>query len=111
MEKILLFVVATLALAFISRNALFSPGKHGFYRFIAWECILGLFVLNMGGPVCNGRFPICGCRRCAADNFPAAGTFRTCAVVVVGEAENIAYFGDTYRQYMKRTWRFLPHVL
>lgn len=49
MEMILLFVVATLALAFISRNSLFSPGKHGFYRFIAWECILGLFVLNTGG--------------------------------------------------------------
>lgn len=41
------FIVVTLALAFVSRASLGKPGSHGFYRFFAWECMLGLFVLNM----------------------------------------------------------------
>ena len=34
-------------LAFVSRASLRKPGSHGFYRFFARECMLGLFVLNM----------------------------------------------------------------
>jgi protein-S-isoprenylcysteine O-methyltransferase Ste14 len=36
----------TAALAWLSRKALRQPGSHGFYRFFAWEAILGLVVLN-----------------------------------------------------------------
>jgi uncharacterized protein (DUF486 family) len=41
------FVFLTLVLAYISRKSLGSPQSHGFYRFFAWECILGLFLLNV----------------------------------------------------------------
>jgi protein-S-isoprenylcysteine O-methyltransferase Ste14 len=50
-QEAIVFVTVTLALAFVSRNSLFKAGvhgfAHGFYRFFAWECMLGLFVLNM----------------------------------------------------------------
>lgn len=42
-----LFVVVSLLLALVSRASLRKPGSHGFYRFLAWECMLGLFVMNM----------------------------------------------------------------
>jgi len=41
------FVFLTLILVYISRNSLSSPQSHGFFRFFAWVCILGLFLLNM----------------------------------------------------------------
>jgi protein-S-isoprenylcysteine O-methyltransferase Ste14 len=45
--KWLAFAVLTLILVYISRTALGKPRSHGFYRFFAWECIAGLFVLNV----------------------------------------------------------------
>ena len=47
MQEDIVFIVVTLVLAFVSRASLRKPGSHGFYRFFAWECMLGLFVLNM----------------------------------------------------------------
>ena len=41
------FSFLTLFLIYISRASLRSPRSHGFYRFFAWECILGLFLLNV----------------------------------------------------------------
>lgn len=42
-----LFLVAgTAILLWLSRKPLRNPGGHGFYRFFAWEGILGLLVLN-----------------------------------------------------------------
>ncbi len=38
--------LGTLVLIWLSRKALRHPGAHGFYRFFAWEAILGLVVLN-----------------------------------------------------------------
>ena len=43
----LIFLLGSVLLIYISHNSLRSPQSHGFYRFIAWECILALFVLNM----------------------------------------------------------------
>lgn len=42
----LLFALGSLILAFISRRSLLKPRTHGFYRFLAWEAILGLLLLN-----------------------------------------------------------------
>jgi len=42
-----IFLLGTLVLIYISQASLRQPGSHGFYRFFAWEAILGLFVLNM----------------------------------------------------------------
>jgi protein-S-isoprenylcysteine O-methyltransferase Ste14 len=47
--KIILFLVGSLVLAWVSRVSLRRPGSHGFYRFFAWECILALFVINFRG--------------------------------------------------------------
>lgn len=40
------FVLASLGLAYFSRASLLRPRSHGFYRFFAWEAILGLALLN-----------------------------------------------------------------
>ena len=41
-----IFAVATLLLAYISRASLLRPKSHGFFRFFAWEAILGLVLIN-----------------------------------------------------------------
>jgi len=46
-SKLILFLLATAGLAFLSRASLADPRSHGFYRFLAWEAILGLFLLNV----------------------------------------------------------------
>ena len=47
MWKLIVFVIATGLLIYISRSSLRQPNSHGFYRFFAWECILLLFLLNV----------------------------------------------------------------
>jgi protein-S-isoprenylcysteine O-methyltransferase Ste14 len=42
----IVFTLGSLALIWISRKSLFKPRVHGFFRFWAWEAILGLIVLN-----------------------------------------------------------------
>ena len=46
MPEILAFAAGTAVLIWLSRKPLSTPGRHGFYRFFAWEAILGLVVLN-----------------------------------------------------------------
>ncbi len=46
MLKIIIFAGLSAALAYVSRASLKARRSHGFYRFFAWECILGLFLLN-----------------------------------------------------------------
>ncbi|MCK6585558.1 MAG: hypothetical protein L6Q49_20850 [Anaerolineales bacterium] len=41
------FIILSAILLFISHKSLRSPRSHGFYRFFAWECMLGLFLLNV----------------------------------------------------------------
>ena len=48
MWKLIAFLIGTTFLIYISRRSLRSPRSHGFYRFLAWECILGLFLVNVG---------------------------------------------------------------
>jgi protein-S-isoprenylcysteine O-methyltransferase Ste14 len=45
--KVVLFLVATAGLAYLSRASLLAPRSHGFYRFFAWEVILVLILLNV----------------------------------------------------------------
>src|SRR5512135_1957061 len=51
MLEITVFVTATLVIAWLSRASLLKPGSqgyaHGFYRFIAWELMLFMLVMNM----------------------------------------------------------------
>jgi protein-S-isoprenylcysteine O-methyltransferase Ste14 len=44
--KVAVFVVVALGLAYVSRGSLLAPNSHGFYRFLAWEVILILILLN-----------------------------------------------------------------
>uniref|UniRef100_Q47FP3 Isoprenylcysteine carboxyl methyltransferase n=1 Tax=Dechloromonas aromatica (strain RCB) TaxID=159087 RepID=Q47FP3_DECAR len=48
MNDSILFLIGTLLIVWLSRKPLRKPGSHGFYRFFAWEAILGLIVLNHG---------------------------------------------------------------
>ncbi len=47
MVKLIVFLTASAGLITISRASLRAPRSHGFYRFLAWECILALFLLNV----------------------------------------------------------------
>lgn len=47
MFKIIIFIVASLGIVFISRASLRDPHSHGFFRFFAFESILGLILLNI----------------------------------------------------------------
>jgi protein-S-isoprenylcysteine O-methyltransferase Ste14 len=41
-----LFCVASLLLAALTRRSIVKIGSHGFFRFLAWEAMLGLILLN-----------------------------------------------------------------
>ena len=45
----IVFALATMALAYVSRASLRAPRSHGFYRFFAWELMLLLIVMNIDG--------------------------------------------------------------
>lgn len=47
MWQMIAFLLLSLPILYISRTALRARGSHGFYRFFAWEAILGLFLLNV----------------------------------------------------------------
>lgn len=46
MTEPILFLAGTAFFVYVSRHALLKPRSHGFYRFIAWECMLALVLLN-----------------------------------------------------------------
>jgi protein-S-isoprenylcysteine O-methyltransferase Ste14 len=46
---LLVFLLASLALAYLSRASLLHLRSHGFYRFLAWEAILAGVLLNLDG--------------------------------------------------------------
>jgi protein-S-isoprenylcysteine O-methyltransferase Ste14 len=48
MTDLILFLAGSAIIVWWSRKPLSKPGSHGFYRFFAWEAILGLIVLNHG---------------------------------------------------------------
>jgi protein-S-isoprenylcysteine O-methyltransferase Ste14 len=45
--KLIIFVVASAGIIYVSRASLRSLGSHGFYRFFAWEAILALVLRNL----------------------------------------------------------------
>lgn len=186
MTELFVFVSATLVIAWLSRASLLKPGAHGyahgFYRFIAWELMLFMLVLNMSVWYVEPQAPhqiaagICmftslllvvsgfallrlmGKTDSNRDDTPMMGIEKTTALVTRGiyryirhpiygslifldwgiffkqptisetlialsatafliatarveENENIRYFGDAYREYMKHTKMFVPFVV
>lgn len=49
MTRLVLLIGASLALGYVSKASLSQPRSHGFYRFLAWESILALVLLNFRG--------------------------------------------------------------
>jgi len=47
MLQLILFLVASAGIVYVSRASLCTPRSHGFYRFFAWEFILILILLNL----------------------------------------------------------------
>ena len=45
--KVLLFIIASVPILWLSLTSLRSLRSHGFYRFFAWEAILALILLNL----------------------------------------------------------------
>lgn len=45
--KLIIFAVGTVSIVWVSRSSLRDNQSHGFYRFLSWETILILFVLNV----------------------------------------------------------------
>ncbi len=179
--KCILFLLLSGVFIFISWDSLTRPRSHGFYRFYAWEFMLGLFLLNVFYWFKNPLAPhqllswallvlsavvaLCGFlqlrRMGKADSrrddaslvhfekttvlvasgvyryirhpmycslvlltwgiffkrlSPAglalaiAATFFLLLAVLCEEEENVRYFGEPYREYMKRTKRFIPFL-
>jgi protein-S-isoprenylcysteine O-methyltransferase Ste14 len=47
MIETILFIAGSVFISWISIPSLRQAGSHGFFRFFAWEAILGMFVLNV----------------------------------------------------------------
>ncbi|MEW6377697.1 MAG: isoprenylcysteine carboxylmethyltransferase family protein [Thermodesulfobacteriota bacterium] len=47
MLKLIIFVIVSAGIIYVSRASLRFPRSHGFYRFFAWEAILAIFVFNV----------------------------------------------------------------
>jgi protein-S-isoprenylcysteine O-methyltransferase Ste14 len=47
MIETILLLAGTIFIIWISIPSLRRPGSHGFYRFFAWEIILGMFLINV----------------------------------------------------------------
>jgi protein-S-isoprenylcysteine O-methyltransferase Ste14 len=175
------FLLGTGFLVYVSRASLAVPRSHGFYRFFAWEAILGLAVLNLhvwfrepvswhqliSWPllIISAFLVIVGVRLlrqvaepgAQRDDVPLVAFEKTTALVTTGvyrwirhplyssllflawgiffkapswlggllalgatlflvatarveEAENIRFFGSSYREYVKQTKMFIPYL-
>jgi protein-S-isoprenylcysteine O-methyltransferase Ste14 len=47
-SAIIIWIISSAGLIIISRKSLLAPRSHGFFRFFAWEILLGMFLLNAG---------------------------------------------------------------
>jgi protein-S-isoprenylcysteine O-methyltransferase Ste14 len=47
MLKIIIFIFISTGIIFVSWKSLLIPRSHGFFRFLAWECMAALLVLNV----------------------------------------------------------------
>ena len=45
-SRLAAFVLVTMALLYISRRSIVRPQSHGFFRFFAWEAVVGLVCLH-----------------------------------------------------------------
>lgn len=179
--RLVTLLLGTACLVYISWASLAVPGSHGFYRFFAWEAILGLATLNLhrwihdpfswhqliSWPllVISAVLVILGVRLLRVmgetdedrDDVPLVAFEKTTTLITEGayryirhplyssllflawgiffkapsglgvllvlvatlflfatarveEGENLRYFGEQYREYMRRTKMFIPFL-
>ena len=179
--KIVIFLVASAGILYVSRASLFRPRSHGFFRFFAWEWMLALCLLNIQdwfsnplawyqliswallmaalGLVIHGVWLLqqIGKQDASRDDSPMLGFEKTTHLVTIGayryirhplyssllaltwgvyfkdpnwigsllvlaasfllwataraeEAEDVRFFGQVYRDYMKKTRMFIPYL-
>jgi len=179
--KIIIFLLVSLGLVIVSRASLLKPRSHGFYRFFAWEVILGQTLLNIedwfSRPLAWYQLiswvlllaslalalhsawllKQIGKADANRDDAPMLGFEKTTRLVTVGayryirhplyssllaltwgvyfkdpnwigsllvlaasvllwataraeEAEDVRFFGQVYRDYMKKTRMFIPYL-
>ena len=181
MVKIIVFIILSIPVIYVSRKSLLSASHHGFYRFLAWECILWLAISNITYwfddpfslaqiiswiclfyciyPVTAGVIEMKKMGKSdetrdhslhgfeKTKDLVETGIFRyirhplyssllfltwgilfkhiTLSLLIIAllstvflfataiteEKENIAYFGEKYKDYMKRTRMFVPFVI
>ncbi len=182
MLKIAVFLILSLPLMYLSWRTLFSPDKHGLYRFVTWESILWIAVHNfhylrveeftsrliissllmvMSALLVLWAFIVMRRKGRASgqrEDETLFGFEKTTALVTAGifgyirhpmytsllcllwgvllrnveiglllvallgtlaciiaalmeERENLEYFGESYREYMRRSKRFVPFLL
>jgi protein-S-isoprenylcysteine O-methyltransferase Ste14 len=186
MYEFIIWIVLSIPIAVISRRSLLHITSHGFYRFLAWECILWLIIVNIKywytDPFCLAQifswiFLFCsifllipavrlmkkmGKPKENRSDIPADSTLyafeKTSELIQTGifkyirhpmygsllfltwgvclknpeltlilisilstiflyvtakteEKEDIKYFGDEYRKYIKKSKMFVPYIL
>jgi len=181
MINVIVFILLSIPILVVSWRSIFSIKNHGLYRFIAWECILWLFISNILFwfkdifsihqiiswillflslyPIISGVYLINKAgkednkREGSLYQFEKTselierGIFKYirhplyCSLLIltwgvflkhldflllsvsllssvalfltawIEEKENIRYFGEKYREYMKKTKMFIPYVL
>ena len=106
--KIVVFIIASAAIVWVSRPSLRNFRSHGFYRFFAWEAIFrhplysSLLFLAWGTFFKHPSWiGVC---------LAVLATFFLTMTAKVEEGENISFFGDVYRDYMKQTKMFVPFL-
>jgi len=180
--KVVIFLVATIGILYVSRASLLRPRSHGFFRFFAWESMLVLFLLNVEAwfftplawnqilswllliaalaLVIHGAWLLqqIGKQDAHRDDSPMLGFEKTTRLVTIGayhyirhplysslllltwgiyfkapgwlgallavlatgflfataraeEAEDIKFFGEQYREYMKKSKMFIPFII
>jgi protein-S-isoprenylcysteine O-methyltransferase Ste14 len=45
-QSLIIFIILSIPVIYISRKSIFKIRSHGFYRFLSWECILWLLSVN-----------------------------------------------------------------
>lgn len=112
-----IFIVGTLGIAYVSRASLRDPSSHGFYRFFAWEIILGMFLLNVDGWFRNPFSPtqiVSWILLCTSPYFVIRGVQLLRRLGQPGESrddEPLVAFEKTTQLVTKGIYRYIRHPL
>jgi len=99
MSRVVIFLILSIPLILFSWKVFFNVRSHGLYRFLTWECILWVLISNVPYWFIQ---PI---------QFHQIISWIFLYITArLEELENIAYFGQDYIEYKKRSSMFIPYV-